>query len=172
LETTTVNKLYEGMFLVDSALANTDWDGIVKTIKTILEKADSEIVSLKKWDDRKLTYNIRSVARGTYILCYFKVNGGKISEIENAVRLSDQIIRVLILNAEQINATDMEKETPAELAEKLGTPPQNEEPEEPEKTEQSDETEHLEEAQTQETAVLEQDFEAEDEDVEETEQPS
>jgi small subunit ribosomal protein S6 len=162
LETTTANKLYEGMFLVDSVLANTDWDGIVKTIRTILEKADAEIVSIKKWDDRKLTYNIKRVARGTYILCYFKANGGKIREIENAIRLSDQIIRALILNAELMTAADMEKETPIETAAKLGTVPQAEE------TEQVDESKKFEDSQ--EAMAVEQDFEAVDENIEKNEQ--
>jgi small subunit ribosomal protein S6 len=127
LETMTDKKLYEGMFLIDSALASTNWDGIIKTITTVLEKAEAEIVSIKKWDDRKLTYDIKGVSRGTYILCYFKAPGVKVHEIEKSVQLSEQIMRVLILNAERMTAADMEKETPAALAEKMGTQPQAEE---------------------------------------------
>jgi small subunit ribosomal protein S6 len=118
LETVTKNKLYEGMFLIDSALAGSDWDGVNNTIKTILEKAGAEIVTTKKWDDRKLAYEIKGKGRGTYILCYFRVDGGKIKEIENAVKLSEQIMRVLILNAENMTSEDIEKDTPATRAEK------------------------------------------------------
>ena len=118
METITKNKLYEGMFLVDSALAGSDWDGVNNTIKTILEKAGAEIVTMKKWDDRKLAYEIKGKGRGTYILCYFRVDGGKITEIENTVKLSEHIMRVLILNAENMTAEDMEKDTPAARAEK------------------------------------------------------
>ena len=127
METMTDKKLYEGMFLIDSALANTDWDGIIKAITTILEKAEAEIVSIKKWDERKLTYDIKRVSRGTYILCYFKAAGKKVHEIEKSVQLSEQIMRALILNAEEMSAADIEKETPAAMAEKMGTQPQTEE---------------------------------------------
>jgi len=106
-------KIYEGMFLVDTALASANWDGIVNAVKTILEKAKAEIVSLNKWDERKLAYDINGVSRGTYILVYFKVDGSKIQEIEKSVQLSEQIMRVLILNAEGQTSEDMEKETPA-----------------------------------------------------------
>lgn len=116
METVTKNKLYEGMFLVDSALAGTDWDGVMASITRILERAKAEIVSIKKWDDRRLAYNIRGVSRGTYILCYFRVDGGKIRDIEKAVQLSERIMRVLILNAEQMTAEDIEKDTPAAKA--------------------------------------------------------
>ena len=113
METLTKKKLYEGMFLVDSAQAAADWDGTINAITKILEKADAEIVSIKKWDERKLAYPIKGLSRGTYILCYFNVDGRKVNEIEKSVQLSEQIIRALILNAEKMTAEDIEKETPA-----------------------------------------------------------
>jgi small subunit ribosomal protein S6 len=120
LETVAKKKLYEGMFLVDSAEAGTDWDGVVGAIKKILERAKAEIVSIRKWDDRRLAYDIAGVSRGTYILCYFRTDGQKVQEIEKSVQLSERIMRVLILNAEHMTAEDIEKDTPATRAEKEG----------------------------------------------------
>ncbi len=120
METVAKKNLYEGMFLVDSAEAGVDWDGVIATITKILEKAKAEIVSIRKWDDRRLAYDIRGVSRGTYILTYFRVDGQKVQEIEKSVQLSERIIRVLILNAEKMSARDIEKETPAARAEKEG----------------------------------------------------
>jgi len=113
LETIAKNKLYEGMFLVDSSKAGADWDGITATIRTILEKAGAEIDSIRKWDDRRLAYDIKGKSRGTYILSYFRVDGGRIQDIEKAVRLSEKIMRVLILSAERLSQEDIEKDTPA-----------------------------------------------------------
>ncbi len=113
METVTKNKLYEGMFLVDSSKAGADWDGIIAAIRTILEKAGAEIDSIRKWDDRRLAYDIKGKSRGTYILSYFSVDGGRIQDIEKSVRLSEKIMRVLILSAEQLRPEDIEKETPA-----------------------------------------------------------
>jgi len=96
---TAVKKLYEAMFLVDSAQAS-DWDAVVKTIKTILGRAEAEIVSIRNWAERKLAYVINNKTRGTYILCYFKADGERIRNIEKAVQLSEQIMRVLILSVE------------------------------------------------------------------------
>jgi small subunit ribosomal protein S6 len=111
-------KLYEGMFLVDSAKAASDWDGINAAIKRILDRAEAEIVSIRKWDDRRLAYDIRGISRGTYILCYFRADGPQIQSIEKAVQLSEKIIRVLILSTEQMTQEDIEKDTPAAKAEK------------------------------------------------------
>jgi len=109
------------MFLVDSAEAGTDWDGVLGTITKMLEKVKAEIVSIRKWDDRRLAYDIRGVSRGTYIICYFRVDGQKVQDIEKSVQLSERIMRVLILNAEHMTAEDIEKDTPATKAEKEGT---------------------------------------------------
>jgi small subunit ribosomal protein S6 len=103
-------RLYEAMFLVDSADATADWEGVDSAIKNILERAGVEIVSMKKWDDRQLAYGINGKEKGTYILCYFKAEGKKIRGIERDVQLSERIMRVLILCAEHI-AAEKKQET-------------------------------------------------------------
>lgn len=110
---TVTKKLYEAMFLVDSALAAQDWDAILDTIKSILERGEAEIVSLRKWAERKLAYPIDHKSRGTYILCYFRADGSRIRNIERTVQLSERIMRVLILNAEDRPLENMEKENVA-----------------------------------------------------------
>jgi small subunit ribosomal protein S6 len=114
----TVKKLYEAMFLVDSADAAADWDGVNAAVKNVLERAGAEIVSIRKWEDRRLAYEIDGKARGMYILSYFNAEGGRIREIERDVQLSERIMRVLILSAEHLGKADIEKDTPAEAAER------------------------------------------------------
>jgi ribosomal protein S6 len=97
------------MFLVDST-AETDWDNISSVARKILEKADAEIVSMKKWDERKLTYKIGGRDRGTYILCYFNADGQKIRQIERDAQLSEKIMRVLILSTAGRDKEDIERD--------------------------------------------------------------
>ncbi len=118
MKTVVNRKLYEAMFLVDSAEASADWDGVNSAIKKILERAGAEIVSMRKWDELRLAYEIDGKARGTYILCYFRAEGEKLRDIERDVQLSERIMRVLILCAEHMSLEDIEKETPVMLVEK------------------------------------------------------
>jgi small subunit ribosomal protein S6 len=111
-------KLYEAMFLVDSAKAAADWDGILGTITSLLGKCDAEILSLKKWDERRLAYDISRQSRGTYILCYFNGDGQKIGDLERSVQLSEEILRVLILRGDHVKPEDIEKDTPSTRVEK------------------------------------------------------
>lgn len=122
----TVKKLYEAMFLIDSADAAADWDGVIAAVKNVLERAGAEIVSIRKWEDRRLAYEIDGKARGMYILSYFNAEGGRIREIERDVQLSERIMRVLILSAEHLSEADIEKDIPAEAAEKPRRKPASE----------------------------------------------
>lgn len=98
---TAVKRLYEGMFLVDSGEAAADWEGTLAMIENILKRADAEVVTMRKWGERRLAYEIDHKARGTYILCYFKAEARRIAGIEKDVQLSEKIMRVLLLGTEK-----------------------------------------------------------------------
>jgi len=110
---TVIKRTYEGLFLVDSARAAADWNRVTGTIEKILSRSEAEIVSLRKWDERKLAYEINKKSRGTYILVYFNCDPARIGSIERDVQLSESVIRVLILRADRMPAEMMEKPTPA-----------------------------------------------------------
>jgi small subunit ribosomal protein S6 len=88
---------YEGMFLLDSTKAAAAWDDTVKHVHDILTKHSSEIVASRQWDERRLAYSISGHKKGTYLLTYFKTDGSKLKEIVADCRLSDLIVRELIL---------------------------------------------------------------------------
>ncbi len=119
---TVVKRLYEAMFLVDSAQAAADWEGTLSVIKNILQRADAEIVSLRKWQERKLAYDIDRKARGTYILCYFKADGRRVSGIEKDVQLSEKVMRVLVLTTEKRPAEMIERDIAGLPEEKASEP--------------------------------------------------
>lgn len=118
METATATKrLYEAMFLVDSAQAASDWDGTMGAIETVLKRADAEVVVLRKWSERRLAYDIGKVSRGTYLLCYFRAEPLRIIALEKDVRLSEMIMRMLILSAEGRPEGFNEKDTSEEVPE-------------------------------------------------------
>jgi small subunit ribosomal protein S6 len=115
---TATKRLYEGLFLVDSGEAAADWNGINDTIEKTLARGDAEIVSTKKWDERRLAYDIDGKSRGTYILTYFRGDPAKIGAIERAVQLSERIMRMLIIRTDKMSTEDMEKTPPAATTER------------------------------------------------------
>ncbi|MBN2375626.1 MAG: 30S ribosomal protein S6 [Sedimentisphaerales bacterium] len=110
-------RTYEGLFLVDSAVASANWDDVIKTLNTVFKRAKAKASSITKWDERRLCYEINGHKRGTYILCYFDADPDSITGIERDVQLSEVILRVMILRADKIPAEIISEPTPAMLIE-------------------------------------------------------
>jgi len=117
--TQSVKRKYEAMFLVDSAVATASWEEVEGAINTIMKRAEAEIVSLRKWDERRLCFEIQGRKRGTYLLCYFNASPSALQGIERDVQIDETVLRILILNAERIPAELVEMPTPAEQAEEV-----------------------------------------------------
>ena len=110
-------RTYEGLFLVDSAVATANWDDVIGALNKVFKRAQAVASSITKWDERRLCYEIKDHKRGTYILCYFDADPDSITGIERDVQLSEVILRVMILRADVIPAEIISEPTPAMLAE-------------------------------------------------------
>jgi len=89
-------RTYEGMFLLDPAMAS-DFPKAEAEVKRILDRADAEVLGISKWDERKLAYPIRNHKRGLYVLSFFKAAPDKIVGVDRDVKLSEAIIRAMVL---------------------------------------------------------------------------
>jgi small subunit ribosomal protein S6 len=97
---------YEGMFLVSQAAAS-DFKGVVDHIRSIIEKQGGTIVAMRKWDERRLAYEIDKQKRGLYILTYFSAPNVALAQIERNCNLSEQIMRVLLLRCDHLSIDEM-----------------------------------------------------------------
>jgi small subunit ribosomal protein S6 len=85
------------MFVLDSGKAAVNWDESVQQVHGILSKHNAEIIASRHWEERRFAYPIKGQKKGTYLLTYFRTEGAAIKEIEDDCRLSDLILRELIL---------------------------------------------------------------------------
>jgi len=95
-------KQYEAMFLFDSTFAS-DYANVEKELARLMERAGAEIIVAGKWDERKLAYEIKKHKRGSYVLVFFRSPGDSIRKLEQDCRLSEHVLRVLILSAEDLS---------------------------------------------------------------------
>ncbi len=95
-------RMYEGLFLIDNAHANTEWDNVVKHIHDILQKNGTEILKTEKWGEKKLAYKIKGHKRGTYLLIHFNAENSAIATLRRDFQLSDYIVRFLIIKDDKI----------------------------------------------------------------------
>lgn len=101
--------LYEGLFLM-SPTAGADLAGSLAHIREILDRAEAEIVTLRKWDERRLAYTIKGQKRGLYIIAYFKVQRNRLVNIDRDCNLSEQVVRAMVVRTDHLGETEIEAE--------------------------------------------------------------
>jgi small subunit ribosomal protein S6 len=89
------------MFLFDSAVAS-DWATMEREVKRLLDRIQATLLVCVKFDERKLAFEIRHRKRGTYVLAYFDAAPEKISELDRDARLSDLLLRHVVIRPENL----------------------------------------------------------------------
>ena len=117
--TTTITNTYEGLFLLPQS-AGSDLGGAAELVKSLLEKIGAEVLAFRKWDERRLAYEIKGNKRGLYFLCYFNVAGSQIATLDRQCLLSESILRHMVTRAdhltlEQMQSTDAQQELADEI---------------------------------------------------------
>lgn len=110
---------YEGLFLFPQSAVG-DFGTTVDHVKELLARADAQIMSLSKWEERKLAYDIDGNKRGLYFLVYFKAPTDKLAGLDRDCNLSEKLLRAMITRADhltedQIHATDSQQELADEI---------------------------------------------------------
>jgi len=109
---------YEAMFLLSQAQA-AQFGEVIAHLRHTLERYHATIIAMRKWDERRLAFEIQKQKRGLYILCYFSCDTSNLGDIERAFNLSENIMRHLMVRAdhmtlEEMKGADAQKELEAE----------------------------------------------------------
>ena len=110
---------YEGLFLFPQTAAG-NLQAAVDHLKEILARAEVKIISFRKWDERRLAFEIERNRRGLFFLVYFEAPGSAIARIERECNLSEQVLRSMMIRAEHVTREQMEAaDGQAELADEI-----------------------------------------------------
>lgn len=105
-ETEVRTGVYEAMFLATQASAASFGD-LIEHINSLFKRANAEVISMKKWDERRLAYEMDKQKRGVYILTYFKCPTDMVAHLERDVVISDKLMRVLVTSAEHLTEEEI-----------------------------------------------------------------
>ncbi len=112
-------KCYEGLFLFPQTAAS-DLQSAVDHLKEILARAEVKIISLRKWDERRLAFEIKRNRRGLFFLVYFEAPPNALAHIERDCNLSEQVLRSMVIRAEHLTREQMEAaDGQSELADEI-----------------------------------------------------
>jgi len=89
------------MYIVPSKYSDSEVDGVVKTVDGLLTKHEAKTLQTENLGKIKFAYPIKKFTHGTYILTYVEVDGQKIVDIEQELKLATEVLRHVIVKREE-----------------------------------------------------------------------
>ncbi len=91
-------KYYELLYIVQPTLSEEDLKGIMGDIAGRIEKAGGKILKNEVWQKRNLAYPIKKFKQGYYVLVHYKAEANVPKEIEERMRIKEDILRFMTTN--------------------------------------------------------------------------
>lgn len=102
----TLENVYEAMFLLGPG-GTVEPQAQLDLCRGFIERHGGKVKVLKKWDERKLAYEVNGQKRGTYVISYFTAPGTAVAPLERDVKLSEDVLRVMVTKADHLNEQEM-----------------------------------------------------------------
>lgn len=94
--------LYEGMYIVDSHVADEARNRHFEKIKESIVKKGGEIVKVHDQGRKRLAYQIGHHREGYYYLMYFHLPSDQVKELWREYQLDEKIIRFMTLQTNEV----------------------------------------------------------------------
>jgi small subunit ribosomal protein S6 len=90
---------YELVYILSPDLADDALESRVNTISQFITTREGVIADVQKWGKKKLGYPIKHFIEGNYVLAKFKMSPSKAKELEANLRITEDVIRHLLVVA-------------------------------------------------------------------------
>lgn len=118
--------LYEGMFLIDSGKFASQPDAVMQHLTELLDRVGATTVAQRAWQDGRLAYEVAGHRKGLHYLVYFRMAGDAVQELGRLCRLSDYIVRHIVIRHDptmfeaMVNAVDPGSSSEEDATEEAG----------------------------------------------------
>lgn len=93
-------KKYETLFVLIPTLDDEAVKANIEKFKGVIEK-DGTVTNVDEWGKRRLAYEINDIGEGYYVLINFEANPELPKELDRIFRISDTVLRHMIINLEE-----------------------------------------------------------------------
>ena len=91
---------YEVMYIIDAALEDSARVELIDRFSELVKKNGGEVDRVDEWGKRRLAYAINYKTEGYYVLMYIKGPSAMPQELERNFRISDKVLRSLVVRYE------------------------------------------------------------------------
>ena len=100
---------YELLYIVPVQYTEDELAPIKQKVRQSIEKSGGKITLEDSLGKKKLAYPIKKFFQGYYLLNHFELDGSKLISLEKNLRLTDEIMRHIIVKYEPKSAMKIEK---------------------------------------------------------------
>jgi len=91
---------YELVYIINPDVAEDALETKITGISQFITSRDGVISSVDKWGKKKLAYPLKHFLEGNYVLTKFKISPARCKELEANLKISEEILRHLLVKAE------------------------------------------------------------------------
>lgn len=92
---------YELAVVLNAKLEEDDKNASLDKVKALIERFGGQITNVDDWGKKKLAYEIQKMTEGFYYFIQFDAEATAPAEIESRIRIMDNVIRYLIVRADE-----------------------------------------------------------------------
>ena len=91
---------YEVLYILRPDMSEEEYTAAVEKFNALIQANGGEVVKTDIWGKRKLAYEIEKLHDGYYVLVNFRSGTDVPAELERNFRISDEVIRYLVVKKE------------------------------------------------------------------------
>lgn len=110
---------YELAVVLTTKIEDEQRAAVIEEIKAMIARFGGSVTGVDEWGRKRLAYEIQKMKEGYYTFIKFEAEPTAPAEIENRMRIMDNVVRYLIVSDELADVQPAKKaeEAPAEKAE-------------------------------------------------------
>ena len=107
---------YEVLYIVRADIDDEKVQDAVKRVNTLIERSGGAADRTNLWGKRRLAYEVKHQKEGAYVLQDFQLDPDRVPELEASLKITEEVLRHLIVRKPEKSATTAVSPPPAEVA--------------------------------------------------------
>ena len=91
---------YETLYVLQPGLEEEQLNSVITKFSDLVANAGGEVVRVDRWGKRRLAYEVKKLREGYYVLMLFNGTASVAKELERVFKITDEVIRQLIVRLE------------------------------------------------------------------------
>lgn len=92
---------YETIFIINPSVEDAGVKSLVEKFSTLIN-SDGKVDTVEELGKKKLAYEIKKQKEGNYVVINFEANPELIKELERIYRITDEIIKFIVVRKDEV----------------------------------------------------------------------